>query len=230
MNTTPGTRLRHLRELLGYTGRQQEFALAIGLTQQSISNMERGKTEPAAKSLNKLFAAFPQVNLSWLVTGAGEPLAGAQAARLLPVPTEPPPTPPAGPAAIVAPAADTVAQFLALLAEREEALEKKHRATLQERAKTHQYTVARMEKSLLALEAEAFYLRGLLGHRPPTPDELAAQQQAAAAAKGKPAGFKSYDDQPAPQAVEMRASRGETAFPRPLEPVAAAPCPLRCAA
>ncbi len=74
MESTPGSRLRHLRELLGFEGKQQEFADRIGLTQQSVSNMERDKTEPAAKSLNKIYAAFAQVNISWLVTGAGDPL------------------------------------------------------------------------------------------------------------------------------------------------------------
>lgn len=66
--------MRFLRELLGYKGRQQEFAEKVGLTQQSISNMERDKTEPANKSVNKIFAAFPQVNVTWLVSGQGQPL------------------------------------------------------------------------------------------------------------------------------------------------------------
>ena len=74
MESTPGARLRYLRELLGYKGQQQDFADKVGLTQQSVSNMERDKTEPAAKSLNKIYAAFPQVNLGWLVSGAGQPL------------------------------------------------------------------------------------------------------------------------------------------------------------
>lgn len=74
METSPGTRLRYLRELLGYKGQQQEFAKKVGLTQQSVSNMERDKTEPAAKSLYKIYAAFPQVNIGWLVSAAGVPL------------------------------------------------------------------------------------------------------------------------------------------------------------
>jgi len=81
METTPGTRLRHLRELLGYKGQQQDFADKVGLTQQSISNMERNKTEPASKSLNKIQQAFPQVNINWLVSGQGQPLTGAQQPR-----------------------------------------------------------------------------------------------------------------------------------------------------
>lgn len=81
METTPGARLRYLRELLGYKGQQQDFAHKVGLTQQSISNMERDKTEPASKSLNKIQQAFPQVNINWLVSGQGQPLAGAQQAR-----------------------------------------------------------------------------------------------------------------------------------------------------
>lgn len=74
MESSPGSRLRYLRELLGFKGQQQDFADKVGLTQQSVSNMERDKTEPAAKSLNKIYAAFPQINLGWLVSGAGEPL------------------------------------------------------------------------------------------------------------------------------------------------------------
>ena len=209
MNTTPGTRLRHLRELLGYAGRQQEFALAVGLTQQSISNMERDKTEPAAKSLQKLFSAFPQVNLSWLVTGAGRPLATAGLTGTAPAPVLAPVAAP-----VLAPAADVLAQFLALLAEREAALKKEHRAAAALSARAQQFTVERMEKALDLLESEVYYLRGLLGHRPPSAEELALQQQQAAAAKGRPAGFKNYDA-PAPQpAVAARAARGHTSFPR----------------
>lgn len=89
MNTTPGTRLRYLRELLGYKGKQQEFADKVGLTQQSISNMERDKTEPANKSINKIFAAFPQVNISWLVSGQGKPLGESSPAPTPLVVTEP---------------------------------------------------------------------------------------------------------------------------------------------
>jgi transcriptional regulator with XRE-family HTH domain len=83
MKSTPGARLRYLRELLGFEGKQQEFADRIGLSQQSVSNMERDKTEPAAKSLNKIYAAFQQVNISWLVTGVGEPLDTMREGRTL---------------------------------------------------------------------------------------------------------------------------------------------------
>ena len=213
MNTTPGTRLRHLRELLGFAGRQQEFAAAIGLTQQSISNMERGKTEPAAKSLNKLFAAFPQVNLAWLVTGAGEPLAGAVLSRPVPVPLLMAlPEPPAHPATHPAPPADLVAQFLALLSEREAALEKKHKTVLNERARQAQYTIERMMHQTARMEEELYYLRGVLGHRAPTPQEL-EMQRAQTPKPAKKIGLKHYDESD-PQALEMAYAPGPTALPR----------------
>ncbi|AWM31328.1 helix-turn-helix domain-containing protein [Hymenobacter nivis] len=74
MENSPGGRLRTLREILGFAGKQQEFADAVGLSQQSVSNMERGKTEPAAKSLAKIHKRFPMINLNWLVTGVGLPV------------------------------------------------------------------------------------------------------------------------------------------------------------
>jgi transcriptional regulator with XRE-family HTH domain len=73
MEKTIGKRLRHLRELLGFRDRQNDFAAALGMTQQTLSNMERDKGKPSFDSLQKIIEAFPTVNLIYILTGQGEP-------------------------------------------------------------------------------------------------------------------------------------------------------------
>ncbi|SDZ01842.1 helix-turn-helix domain-containing protein [Hymenobacter psychrophilus] len=77
METTPGKRLRHIRELLGYQDRQNDFAEELGMSQQSLSNMERDKGKPSFDSLQKIVEAFPGVSLGYILTGQGDPIGRA---------------------------------------------------------------------------------------------------------------------------------------------------------
>lgn len=192
MDTTPGTRLRHLRELLGYKGRQQEFADAVGLTQQSISNMERDKTQPASKSVNKIFAAFPQVNISWLVSGQGQPLSEGKAqaapASQPPAPAAPAPfyvSEPTAAYGCIAPGqvASLTLEVNELRAENK-ALQNELRQTRREArqdlwAQARQYNAAKVSQeeliSRLYAKIDEYELR--LGYRQPTPEEAARHKQ-----------------------------------------------------
>jgi transcriptional regulator with XRE-family HTH domain len=74
MEKTTGKRLRHLRGLLGFGDRQNDFAEALGMSQQALSNMERDKGKPSFDSLQKILEAFPSANPFYILTGQGEPL------------------------------------------------------------------------------------------------------------------------------------------------------------
>jgi len=187
METTPGTRLRHLRELLGYKGQQQDFADKVGLTQQSISNMERNKTEPASKSLNKIQQAFPQVNINWLVSGQGQPLAESQQPRVAapPIVAEPP-----APYGCVAPdlASRLAAEVTELRAENKQlkddlrAARKEAREDLIAQSRTYN-SVKEDQAALIArLYAKVDEYELTLGYRRPTPEERQQQEQAGSSA------------------------------------------------
>lgn len=62
-------RLRELRKALRLT--QQEFANAIGTTQNNIANYEGGRRNPSGAVINNICKEF-SVNESWLRTGEGE--------------------------------------------------------------------------------------------------------------------------------------------------------------
>lgn len=187
METTPGTRLRHLRELLGYKGQQQDFADKVGLTQQSISNMERDKTEPANKSLNKILLAFPQVNISWLVSGQGQPLGESRAAAPAPTPL---PTltlaeEPAAAYGCVAP--DMVATLNQQLGEAHvriveleaELRDERKQARIDLRSQAALYNSVKVDQQVLIdrLYAKLDEYELLLGYRKPTAAERQAQEK-----------------------------------------------------
>ena len=59
---------RRLRELRGFDVTQQEFARRIGVSQNHLSMMERGKVEIGAEILLRIGLEFSK-NLEWLLTG-----------------------------------------------------------------------------------------------------------------------------------------------------------------
>jgi len=61
---------RRLRELRGFDVTQQEFARRIGVSQNHLSTMERGKVEIGAEILLRISLEFGK-SLEWLLTGEG---------------------------------------------------------------------------------------------------------------------------------------------------------------
>jgi transcriptional regulator with XRE-family HTH domain len=59
---------RRLRELRGFDLTQQEFARRIGVSQNHLSTMERGKVEIGAEILLRIGLVFDK-SLEWLLTG-----------------------------------------------------------------------------------------------------------------------------------------------------------------
>jgi transcriptional regulator with XRE-family HTH domain len=59
---------RRLRELRGFDVTQQEFARRIGVSQNHLSTMERGKVEIGAEILLRIGLEFGK-SLEWLLTG-----------------------------------------------------------------------------------------------------------------------------------------------------------------
>ncbi|MGA9639940.1 MAG: helix-turn-helix transcriptional regulator [Terriglobales bacterium] len=59
---------RRLRELRGFDVTQQEFARRIGVSQNYLSTMERGKVEIGAEILLRIGLEFGK-SLEWLLTG-----------------------------------------------------------------------------------------------------------------------------------------------------------------
>jgi len=59
---------RRLRELRGFDVTQQEFARRVGVSQNHLSTMERGKVEIGAEILLRIGLEFGK-SLEWLLTG-----------------------------------------------------------------------------------------------------------------------------------------------------------------
>jgi transcriptional regulator with XRE-family HTH domain len=59
---------RRLRELRGFDVTQQEFARRIGVSQNHLSIMERGRVEIGAEILMRVSLEFEK-SLEWLLTG-----------------------------------------------------------------------------------------------------------------------------------------------------------------
>ncbi len=74
-------RLRHVREMLVGTerGSQKAFAEAAGLKPSTYSDYESRGVEPTAGVIGRIIRAFPEINVRWLVTGEGQPLASTAA-------------------------------------------------------------------------------------------------------------------------------------------------------
>jgi transcriptional regulator with XRE-family HTH domain len=72
--TTPGVDWtavgRRLRELRGFEMTQQQFAHRIGISQNYLSIMERGRVEIGAEILLRIGLEFGK-SLEWLLTGEG---------------------------------------------------------------------------------------------------------------------------------------------------------------
>jgi transcriptional regulator with XRE-family HTH domain len=63
---------RRLRELRGFDVTQQEFACRIGVSQNHLSTMERGKVEIGAEILLRIGLEFGK-SLEWLLMGEDRP-------------------------------------------------------------------------------------------------------------------------------------------------------------
>jgi transcriptional regulator with XRE-family HTH domain len=61
---------RRIRELRGFDMTQEDFAQRIGVSQNYLSMMERGKVEIGAVILLKISREFGK-SLEWLLTGEG---------------------------------------------------------------------------------------------------------------------------------------------------------------
>jgi len=61
---------RRIRELRGFDMNQEEFARRIGVSQNYLSVMERGKVEIGAEILLRISREFDK-SLEWLLTGRG---------------------------------------------------------------------------------------------------------------------------------------------------------------
>ncbi|MGI4873155.1 MAG: helix-turn-helix domain-containing protein [Janthinobacterium lividum] len=84
-----------LREL-GISGNQ--LAIALGTSQQAISNYTSGRNKPGREILASISKKYPAINLSWLLTGEGEPFPKGRynekpTPTTSPVPTDPEPKP-----------------------------------------------------------------------------------------------------------------------------------------
>ncbi len=59
---------RRIRELRGFEMTQEEFARRVGVSQNYLSNMERGKVEIGAEIILRISREFGK-SLEWLLTG-----------------------------------------------------------------------------------------------------------------------------------------------------------------
>jgi transcriptional regulator with XRE-family HTH domain len=59
---------RRVRELRGFDMTQQEFAAQVGISQNYLSNMERGNFEIGAEILLRISREFGKT-IEWLLTG-----------------------------------------------------------------------------------------------------------------------------------------------------------------
>lgn len=82
---------------------QSGFADRAGIQQVTVSQLLAGRSKPSLKTANKLRDAFPNLNLDWLLEGRGEMLHDSSSPAVLRrLPSDPaPPTPIAGPLAVV---------------------------------------------------------------------------------------------------------------------------------
>ena len=59
---------RRIREMRGFDMTQEEFAERVGISQNYLSTMERGKVEVGAEILLRISLEFSK-NIEWLLTG-----------------------------------------------------------------------------------------------------------------------------------------------------------------
>jgi transcriptional regulator with XRE-family HTH domain len=61
---------RRVREIRGFDMTQEQFAERIGISQNYLSTMERGKVEIGAEILLRISREFTK-SIEWLLTGEG---------------------------------------------------------------------------------------------------------------------------------------------------------------
>jgi transcriptional regulator with XRE-family HTH domain len=61
---------RRIRELRGFDLTQEEFAQRIGISQNYLSTMERGKVQIGSEILLRMSREFGK-SMEWLLTGEG---------------------------------------------------------------------------------------------------------------------------------------------------------------
>lgn len=76
-----GARLRTFRKEIGLTG--TALAERLGTSQSFISDIERGRSGPSGDVLTALARDFG-LNVSWLLTGIGEPISGGELETVTP--------------------------------------------------------------------------------------------------------------------------------------------------
>lgn len=70
---TANERLAEARVALGYD-RKAEFAERVGIERSTYDKMEKGPHKPSADNLERIVLRFPNLNLTWLLTGIGRML------------------------------------------------------------------------------------------------------------------------------------------------------------
>lgn len=77
--TTINQRLKYLIEILGL--KVSAFSRELGVSETSTRNYTDRTTKPGADYLEKVANHFKQVNMTWLLTGNGNPLLAASDAQ-----------------------------------------------------------------------------------------------------------------------------------------------------
>jgi SOS-response transcriptional repressor LexA len=65
-----GSRLKEIRKYKSFV--QKEFANILGVSQGTLSDLEKNKTAPSFQTLQKLKNRFADISSDWLLTGVGE--------------------------------------------------------------------------------------------------------------------------------------------------------------
>lgn len=68
--TTVGERIKILADSLNIT--QKKLAQQIGMSQNSITNIIKGKNEPGKSFIWGITQHYPQINIDWVLHGTGE--------------------------------------------------------------------------------------------------------------------------------------------------------------
>lgn len=76
---TANERLAEARIALGFD-RKAEFAEHVGIERSTYDKMEKGPHKPSADNLERIVMRCPHLNLTWLLTGAGQMLLDASGA------------------------------------------------------------------------------------------------------------------------------------------------------
>ncbi len=69
-----GQRLVELRATLMAGASRAAFARRVGLSPVSLGGYELGTSDPSAEVITKIATAFPEADMSWLITGDGIPI------------------------------------------------------------------------------------------------------------------------------------------------------------